>query len=251
MARLDGKVAIVTGGASGLGHAIALRFAEEGAKVVIADLSDEAGHKIAADIGGHFIKTDVTDASAVEALVKETVSNFGKLDIIVNNAGIDGEQAPTASSSLDNWHKVIDVNLHGVYYGMKYAIEAMLEAGNGGSVINMGSTAGLVGFKNIPPYVASKAAVVNMARSAAQEYGPDHIRVNSICPTVVKTPLVEHFINSSADPEAQRKAFDSFNPLPGMAEPRDVANAALFLASDESRFVSGIALPVDGAYTAA
>ncbi len=251
MARLDGKVAIVTGGASGLGQAIALRFAEEGAKVVIADLSEEAGQKIASEVGGHFIKTDVTDASAVEALVKETVSHFGKLDIMVNNAGIDGEQAPIASSSLDNWHKVIDVNLHGVFYGMKYAIEAMVAAGNGGSVINMGSTAGLVGFKDIPPYVASKAGVVNLARAAAQEYGPSHIRVNSICPTVVKTPLVEHFINSSPDPEARRKEFEAYNPLAGMAVPRDVANAALFLASDEARFVSGIALPVDGAYTSA
>ena len=251
MARLADKIAIVTGGASGLGKAIVERFAQEGSKVVVADLNEDAGQEIASNVGGLFVKTDVTDAAAVEALVAQAVAQYGRLDIMVNNAGIDGVQAPIAEADDDNWHKVIDINLNGVYYGMKHGIAAMLKAGNGGSVINMASIAGMVGFANIPPYTASKAAVINMARAAAQEYGKDNIRVNAICPTAILTPLVEHFIDTSADPAAQRAGLESMNALPGMPEAIDVANAALFLASDEARFVSGVVLPIDGAYTAA
>ena len=151
MARLADKVAIVTGGASGLGKAIVERFAQEGSKVVVADLNEDAGQEIASSVGGLFVKTDVTDAAAVEALVAQAVAQYGRLDIMVNNAGIDGVQAPIAEADDDNWHKVIDINLNGVYYGMKHGIAAMLKAGNGGSVINMASIAGMVGFANIPP----------------------------------------------------------------------------------------------------
>ena len=140
MNRLENEVALITGGASGLGAAIARRMSEEGARVVVADLSEEKGQEVTSSLNeGLFVRVDVTDASSVESMVKQTTNHFGRLDILVNNAGIDGEQAPTAASSLDNWRKVMSINMDGVFYGMKYGISAMLEYGEGGVVINMGS----------------------------------------------------------------------------------------------------------------
>lgn len=251
MNRLENKVALVTGGASGLGAAIAKRFGEEGARVVVADLDEQKGQEIVASLeDALFVQVNVTDAASVEAMVKQTIVHYGRLDVLVNNAGIDGEQAPTATSSLENWRKVMSINMDGVFYGMKYGIDAMLEHGNGGVVINMGSTAGLVGFPNIPPYSAAKGGVIQLTRAVAMEYADQHIRCCAICPTGIMTPLVEHFIETSDNPEEKRKQFTEMNPIPGAPEPIDVANAALFLASDEARFITGVALPVDGGYTA-
>ena len=251
MSRLENKVALITGGASGLGAAIAKRFSEEGARVAVADLNEEKGREVASSLqDGLFIQVDVTDAASVEAMVKQTTERFGRLDILVNNAGIDGEQAPTAASSLENWRKVMSINMDGVFYGMKYGIEAMLEHGEGGVVLNLGSTAGLVGFPNIPPYSASKGGVIQLTKAAAMEYADKHIRCCALCPTGIMTPLVEHFIANSEDPETQREQFTTMNPIPGAPEPVDVANAALFLASDEARFITAVALPIDGGYTA-
>lgn len=250
MSRLNNKVAIVTGGASGLGNAIATRFSKEGAKVVIADISKKKGEKAAAELeDALFVEVDVTQAESVEALVKKATDHYGRLDIMVNNAGIDGEQAPTAESTLENWHNVMSINMDGAFYGMKYGIAAMLESG-GGVVVNMSSTAGLVGFPNIPPYSASKGGVIQLTKAAAIEYADQGVRCNAICPTGILTDLVENFIANSKDPEAQRKQFTTMNPIPGAPEPVDVANAALFLASDEARFITGVALPVDGGLTA-
>jgi NAD(P)-dependent dehydrogenase (short-subunit alcohol dehydrogenase family) len=250
MARLPGKVAVITGAASGLGKACAERFAQEGAKVVVADIQEEAGAAVAQTLpDGRFIKTDVTDPASVEALIAETVRHYGRLDILVNNAGIDGAQAPIVESSLDNWRQVQAINLDGVYYGLKYGIAAMIPHG-GGVVLNMSSIAGLVAFAGLPAYAATKGAVVQLTRAAAIEYAAQHIRVNAICPSVVMTPLVEHFINHSPNPELMRKQFASMNPLPGAISPDDVAAAALFLVSDEARFITGLALPIDGGYTA-
>ncbi len=250
MGRLDSKVALVTGAASGLGKAIATRFAEEGAKVVIADVDEEKGREVADSLADAlFVQVDVTKADSVQAMVGAAKDHYGQLDILINNAGIDGEQAPTAEASLENWHRVIDINLHGVFYGMKYGIAAMKERGEGGVVINMGSTAGLVGFGDIPPYTASKAAVIHLAKAAALEYAKDSIRCYAICPAVVLTPLVEHFIESSPDPDERRAMFENMNPMPGMAKPEDVANTALFLASSEARYLTGVVVPVDGGYT--
>ncbi len=250
MSRLESKIALITGGASGLGAAIARRFSEEGARVVVADLNEEKGQEVASSLHeGLFVQVDVTDASSVERMVKETTDHFGRLDVLVNNAGIDGEQAPTAASSLENWRKVMSINMDGVFYGLKYGVSAMLGHGDGGVVINMGSTAGLVGFPGIPPYSASKGGVIQLTKAAAMEYADKHIRCCAICPTGIMTPLVEHFIENSENPEAQRKQFTTMNPIPGAPEPVDVANAALFLASDEARFITGVALPVDGGYT--
>lgn len=162
MNKLEGKVAIVTGAASGLGKAIAERFAAEGARVVVADIQDDAGQAVAESLtSGYFVNVDVTNPMSVQAMVAATVSRYGKLDILVNNAGIAGEQAPTAESSIDNWRQVIAVNLDGVYFGMKYGISAMLENSNGGAILNMSSIVGLVAFGNIPPYSASKAGVIS------------------------------------------------------------------------------------------
>lgn len=251
MACLQGKVAVVTGAASGLGKAIVERFSKEGAAIVVADINEDLGRDVAASIASsHFIKVDVTDPASVEQLVRSSVEHYGQIDILVNNAGIEGELSPTIDSSLENWHKVIAVNLDGVYFGIKYGVAAMLANRNGGVVLNMSSIVGLVGFGNLPPYSASKAGVIQLSRAAAIEYAAQRIRVNAICPTVVRTPLLERVIENSPDPKQTRERMENMNPLPGLPTPDDVAAAALFLASDEAKFITGIALPIDGGYTA-
>lgn len=250
MKGINKKSALITGGASGLGKAIAERLKEEGAVVVIADLNEEAGKKLAETLGGYFIKTNVTEPESVERAVAYTVEQTGNLDIFVNNAGIDGLQSPTHQHPLENWHKVIDINLNGAFYGLKYALAQFIKQGKGGTIINMVSTAGIVGFANIPPYTAAKAALVNLTRSTAVEYGKDFIRINAVAPTTVLTPLVQHFIDSAADPKAMKQHMETMNPIPGMPVVEDIAAAVAFLASDDARFISGITLPVDGGYTA-
>ncbi|MGH6617145.1 SDR family NAD(P)-dependent oxidoreductase [Sphingomonas sp.] len=250
MKNLTGKTVLITGGASGLGKAMVERFAEEGSNVVIADLSEEAGTTIAAAAGGAFVKTNVTDPASVEAAVAFAVERFGRLDVMVNNAGIESLQAPMHECTIDNWLKVIDVNLSGVFYGMKYAIAQFVRQGGGGNVVNTSSVAGLVGFQNIPPYSASKAAVSNLTREGAIEYGPMNIRVNAVAPTAVMTELNQRIVDTSDDPAAMLHYIQTLNPLAGMPVPEDVAAAVAFLASDDARFISGAILPVDGGYTA-
>ena len=249
--RLKAKVAIVTGAASGIGKAIAERFAAEGARVVVADIQEQAGQTVARSLAeGYFVQVDVSEPNSVEAMVSSAVERYGKLDIMVNNAAILGQQAPTAQSSIENWRQVMAVNLDGMYFAMKYGITAMLDRGNGGVIINMSSIIGMVAFSNIPAYSVSKAAIIQLSKAAAIEYAPDRIRVNAICPNIVQTPMLENYINNSPDPVATREEFQNMNPIPGMLVPEDVAAAALFLASDEAAFITGIALPVDGGYTA-
>ena len=227
--RLQAKVAIVTGAASGIGKAIAERFAAEGARVVVADIQEQAGQTVARSLAeGYFVKVDVSEPNSVEAMVSSAVERYGKLDIMVNNAAILGQQAPTVQSSIENWRQVMAVNLDGVYFGMKYGIAAMLDRGNGGVIINMSSTVGMVAVGNIPPYSASKAAAIQLSKAAAIEYASDRIRVNAICPTVVQTPMLENYINNSVDPVATREEFKNINPMAGMLAPEDVAAAALF-----------------------
>ncbi|MFQ3599638.1 MAG: glucose 1-dehydrogenase [Chloroherpetonaceae bacterium] len=247
--KLNGKIAIVTGGASGIGKACAEKFASEGATVVIADIQEEQGRTVAEHLHGRFIKTDVTDPNAVQSLIAQTVDAFGSLDILMNNAGIDGEQKPIADCTLENWSRVIDLNLNGVFYGMKFGLAQMAKQ-QSGVILNTASIAGVVAFPNIAAYGAAKAGVIHLTKTAAIEYAKQHIRVNAICPSVVKTPLVEHFINSTPDPDATRQWFENFNPLPGMVTVSSVADAALFLVSDDAKFITGTALAIDGAYTA-
>jgi len=168
---------------------------------------------------------------------------------MMNNAGIDGDQAPTGSSSLENWDRVMAINMNGVYYGMKYVLPGMIERRRG-VILNTASTAGLNGMGGLPAYSASKAGVVHLTKAVAVENAAYGIRANAICPSVVDTPLVQHFIETSPNPEAMRAAFKNMNPLPGMVTREAVAKAALFLVSDDSAFISGVALPIDGAYTA-
>jgi NAD(P)-dependent dehydrogenase (short-subunit alcohol dehydrogenase family) len=249
MGKLKDKIAIITGGASGLGKGMAELFAEEGATVVVADLQEDTGQELADRLGGTYLPCDVTDPASVEAMIQATVDRHGRIDILVNNAGIDGEQAGTADSSLENWRRVMSINMDGVYYGMKYVLPVMVSQ-KGGVILNTASTVGLNAMGALPAYSASKAGVIHLSKSVAIENAMHNIRVNAICPSVVLTPLLEHFIEATPDPEGARRGFASLNPMPGMVTIDAVAKAALFLVSDDSAFITAVALPIDGGYTA-
>jgi NAD(P)-dependent dehydrogenase (short-subunit alcohol dehydrogenase family) len=245
--RLDGKVALVTGGSSGIGRATALAFAREGAKVVIADVAIEGCHDTATQIreaGGDAlcVETDVSKADQVKALIDEIVETYGRLDYAFNNAGIEGEQAPTADCAEENWDRVIGINLRGVWLCMKHEIPQMLKQG-GGAIVNMSSVAGLVGFPNIPAYTASKHGVLGLTKTAALEYAKQGIRVNAVCPGVIRTAMVERFVGGDPEAEAQLTASE---PIGRMGTPEEVAEAVVWLCSDAASFVTGHPMVVDG-----
>ncbi len=247
--RLKDSVAILTGAASGIGKATAILFAEQGARVVVADI-DEAGGNATVDTicsAGHtacFVKTDVTGAADTTRMVAETVRTYGKLDILVCSAGI-AMRLPVSDLPEADWHRCLNVNLTGVYLCGKAAIPALQENG-GGSIINISSIYGLVGADVRAAYVASKGGVTNLTRGMALDYAADNIRVNCICPGFVETPLVAGVVKTPAE---YRKLADK-HPMRRLAQPIEIAYGALYLASDESAFVTGIALPIDGGYTA-
>ncbi len=252
MGKLSGRVAIVTGAASGIGRASAQLFAAEGASVVAADWELPGGEAAVAEIraaGGEasFVKVDVSNAEEVRRMVQAAIERHARLDVLFNNAGVEGEQAFTADCTLENWDRVIGVNLRGVFLGMKYAIPQMLKSG-GGVIINNASVAGIVGFQGMPAYCASKGGMIQLTKAAALEYAKQNIRVNVICPGVIATPMVDRFLGGS---EETRKAFEALEPVGRFGEPEDVARLALFLASDDSAFCTGAPFIVDGGFVAA
>jgi len=248
--RFQGKVAFVTGGASGLGAAAATRFASEGAKVVVADIDEDGARRVADQLPDALAVTvDTADASSVEAAVRRAVEHYGRIDVVFNNAGIAGAQHPLHELPVDDWRKVRGINGDGMFYVMKYCIAEMLKTG-GGSIVNTSSTAGLTGQANISPYTFAKAGLVGLTRSAAIEYAAQNIRVNAIAPTVVWTPLVERFAQNAPDPVAMRAAMENYNPMPGIPVAEDIAATVAFLGSDAAAFVSGAIIAVDGAGTA-
>jgi NAD(P)-dependent dehydrogenase (short-subunit alcohol dehydrogenase family) len=245
--RLEGKVAVVTGGASGIGRATVELFHAEGASVVVADVSgretevaDRLGERALA------VNVDVSDSSSVAALIDTTVTRFGALDVLHNNAGIEGTIAPLEDTDEAAFDRVVAVNLRGVYLGMRYAIPAM-KARGGGSIVNTASAAGLVGMPMLSAYCATKGGVVQLTKAAGAELAPSGIRVNAICPGPIDTPLLREL--GREHPEAVSGAV-ALTPMARQAQPEEIARVALFLASDDSSFVTGAALAADGGLTA-
>lgn len=254
MDRMKGKVAVITGGALGIGRASALLLASEGAKVAVTDILENEGALVVREInskGGtaFFRRLDVTKENEVEEAFRDINNVFGRLDSLVNNAGITGVRKPTHEITEDEWDHVMAVNAKSVFYCTKHAVPYMLGSG-GGSIVNIASVLGIVGAPSAPPYAAAKAAVRLMSKTDALIYAKERIRVNSISPGFIWTPLIENHLRSKGDVEGGRKALDALHPLGHIGEPMDVAYGILYLASDESKFVTGSDLVIDGGYTA-
>lgn len=251
MGRLSNKVALITGGAVGIGAACVSRMIEAGAKVAIVDVDDESGRTLAAQHGANasYLHADVSVEAEVAAAIDGCIDAFGRLDIVVNNAGISGPNKPTHELTEAEWDRVQAVNVKGVFFCTKHAI-APLRAAGGGSIINLSSIYGLVGAADLPPYHASKGAVRLMTKTDALIYAADRIRVNSIHPGFIWTPLVEkHLASMGGDPQQHRRDVDAMHPLGHMGEPDDIAWGVVYLASDEARFMTGSELVIDGGYT--
>lgn len=246
----EGKVALITGGSSGIGREAALKFTQKGAKVVVADI-DEAGGaetvQMVKDAGGDafFIKTDVAQEDEIQAMVRRTVEHFGRLDYAFNNAGVTGEIAPTAQSSRENFDHVMAVNVYGVYNCMKYEIPEMLQAG-GGAIVNTSSLSGLKGYPGVPAYVASKHAILGLTKTVALEHAKDNIRVNAVCPGIAESGLTRP---SLADPEF-RAYMEMMTPMGRVAHAREIAGIVTWLCSDEASYTTGTYMIVDGGWDA-
>lgn len=243
---MKNKAVIVTGAASGIGEATAKLFAEHGAKVVVSDIDEGGGRKVVEAIkkaGGEamFVKTDVSDAADMKALVAATVEAYGGLDAAINNAGISGMQAGVAELSEADWEQTINVNLNGVFYGMKYQIEAMLQRG-GGSIVNVSSILGSVGFEGAAAYVAAKHGLLGLTKVAALEYSGHGVRVNAVGPAFIDTPLL------AALDDNMKKMLVGMHPIGRLGRSEEVAELIFWLASDKASFVTGSYHPIDGGY---
>jgi NAD(P)-dependent dehydrogenase (short-subunit alcohol dehydrogenase family) len=250
MPLFDGKVAIVTGGGSGIGEAACHLYAREGAKVVVSDLNEKRGNETAQAIQkmkgeAIFVRADVSNPDDCQAMVSATLEKYGRLDIAFNNAGIGGEANLTADYSIEGWQKVIGVNLSSVFYCMKYEIPAMLKSG-GGAIVNMASILGQVGFETSPAYVAAKHGVVGLTRTAALEYSKQGVRINSVGPAFIRTPL----ISGLEENEQARNQLISMHPIGRLGESEEVAELVVWLSSEKASYVMGSYYPIDGGYLA-
>jgi len=254
MRRMEAKAVIVTGGALGIGRATCELLAREGANVAVVDLLDEEGRELASKIGraggtARYWRADVARESDVQRVFREIGEAFGRIDVLVNNAGISGANKPTHELSEEEWDRVQAVNVKGVFFCTKHAVPWMLQAG-GGSIVNLSSIYGLVGAPDSPPYHASKGAVRLMSKTDALLYAKQGIRVNSVHPGFIWTPMVEKYLRTQGDVAQLRRGLDALHPLGRIGEPEDVAYGILYLACDESKFVTGSELVIDGGYTA-
>lgn len=256
MDRVKNKVAIVTGGASGLGKSSAILLAREGAKIVVTDIDEENGNQVVQQIkynGGEaiYIEQDVSKENQWEMVIETTLKKFGKLHVVANAAGI-GLGGTVEEVSLEDWKNLLDINLNGTFLGTQYGIKGMKETGEGGSIINFSSIEGLIGDPNLPAYNASKGGVTIFTKSAALHCAKQgyKIRVNSIHPAYIWTPMVENFLKSQGDVEEGKKQLESLHPIGHLGEPDDIGYGVVYLASDESKFMTGSELVIDGGYTA-
>jgi NAD(P)-dependent dehydrogenase (short-subunit alcohol dehydrogenase family) len=245
---LDGKIALITGAGSGIGRATSKIFAREGAKLLLADIVEEAGNetlKAVRDAGASaiFIRVDVANASQVEAMVAKAMETYGRIDCAFNNAGIEGAAALTHKCTEENWHRVLSINLTGVWLCMKAEIAQMLQQGGGGAIVNTSSLAGIAGTQGGPAYVAAKHGVVGLTKAAALEYGRHGIRVNAVCPGPIRTPMMQRIMRGSAEAEQR---FIRAEPLKRFGEPEEIGEAVAWLSSDRASYVTGLPMPVDG-----
>ena len=250
----ENKVVLITGGTTGIGRVTAIAFAREGAKVIISGrrkaegaetvtLVEKAGSK------GLFVQSDVSDEAQVKSLIDTVVREFGRLDIAFNNAGIEGTLGPLVDATVENYTKLFDINVKGVFLSMKYEIPAMLKTG-GGAIVNTSSIAGHVGFPNVSHYVASKHAVIGMSKTAALETAKQGIRVNTVSPAAIETEMLERFAGPNSAENEQRQAFAAMHPIGRMGKSEEVASAVLYLCSPGASFITGTDILIDGGFTA-
>lgn len=253
MRRFEGRVALVTGGASGIGRAICLLLAREGAAVAVADRAEQAGHETLVLIeksggAGICVRVDVANEAEVASAVDRTLEQYGRIDALFNNAGVELSRT-LHDTTTEEWDRVLDVNLKGMFLVSRKVLPVMMRQGRG-AVVNTSSISGLLGWPGSAAYCASKGGVIALTRQMAVDYAPHGIRVNCICPGTTLTPMIERLFSLEKDPLASRKKIEAMHPLGRLARPEEIAEAALFLASDEASFITGAALPVDGGYTA-